>query len=874
MSTAASPREKAIVAFAASYSSGEHPGGGPTLFVGAIVRATESFTSSAISDATGETIDAISIPKDTIGEVKRVKKESYLVNWEGGLPATWCFEQVQAAPPSVGSHVRAITDFVHGKGKGDPQNKIKTGMVGIVKKVDSDGDMYCKWPDLPCKQYSKQWSYYKRNEVVRCAPPIVVGDRVTAQHSFRHGNDQTQVPKGSVGNVIAIHPSTNDYVVHFGHDLGYSIALFERDDVQPLDGVDAAHDAMAADEEEGNTYNGGATLSVGMRVEATAVCGKDPQVPIGNLGTVESIDKHNDFKICFDHPEGANCQWVYYKKRSIKAATLRPGDYVQLVCDTSVDDGAAVGDIGVVESIDDEKAHAKCQFNKGRATIDGLSLSSLISIARPLKVSDVVIACRAFNHESKTEDEVPVGTIGSVKETNGRYSRVVFPTLNPPIRWVRTYRQEVRHLTDEEVASGMATAHFKHASSSEENEIALALDGISINEKDWKQSHKKEQDETDSHRILFCISAGEAGIGNGDTVTFTKDDKEYTCVVIDFNVEDKTYDLQVLVNGKKTSVVLPNITKKQVKRIAAGLGQKSRGDDIDLRGPWSGDVSMLLQTLGDDFGFSISKRSGSAPARDKLLITLSEYFAEHQWDYDYYWVYYSGHGSSSGGKWCLPENTRVGFEDVRDVWKESRAAKRGARLIIVSDSCYSGKWCEALKASGDQNIAIQAASVPTSTSADLGWNGGRFTTEWTRLSKKVHPQDTHFKVGDEFVTKKNMETSKMSLKAGMKGVIEKIDSDGDFRVKTYTRCRKDKDSRTGWVYKKWHALAAVDDNETEHNMHEGIVEQLAKAGDVLKKQGCECFCGWDTPVAGEAGEMYVCIRSAPMLFGVPETDTD
>ena len=111
----------------------------------------------------------------------------------------------------------------------------------------------------------------------------------------------------------------------------------------------------------------------------------------------------------------------------------------------------------------------------------------------------------------------------------------------------------------------------------------------------------------------------------------------------------------------------------------------------------------------------------------------------------------------------------------------------------------------------------------------------------------------------------------MSLEAGMKGVIEKIDSDGDFRVKTYTRCRKDKDSRTGWVYKKWHALAAVDDNESEHNTHECIVEQLVKAGDVLKKQGCVCFCGWDTPVAGEAGEMYVRIPSAPMLFGVPET---
>ena len=730
---------------------------------------------------------------------------------------------------------------------------------------------------------------------MRCAPPVVVGDRVIAQHPFRHGNDAPLVPKDSVGDVVAIHPSTNDYVVNFGKEFGISIALYERDDVQPLEGVRSSKNAAAADQEEDGTYNGGPVLDKGMRVEVTEKCGKEPKMKVGSLGTIIKVDAQNDFYVSFDDVSETggkkNTQWVYYQRRQIRGSLPKPGEYVKVVCDTS-DDGVGVGEIGVVKDISHQGAQeakeagevgstAKCLFSEA-PPVD-IPSSSLVSVLRPLKNGDVVVTRQSFNYD-KAAAPVPVGTLGSVvsETSSSGYAKVVFPTLaEDPVRFVRWTYMDVRHLTEEELASGMGEAHFERASSSEQQDIAKALKGIAISESDWAKVHEREKEDTVSHRILFCIAAGEGGIGHGDLVVFThpKTSDQYTCVVIDLNVEDKTYDLQVLVNGKETDVILPNIKKKGVKRLAAGIGQKSKGDDIDLRGPWSGDVSLLLQSLGDDFGFSISKRSGSAGERDEFLVTLHDYFEECQWSYDYYWVYYSGHGSSNGGNWCLPDSTKVGFSDVRGVWNASSASKRGARLVIVSDSCYAGKWCDALRESGDKNIAVQSASVAESTSADMGWNGGRFTSEWTRVAKKVANAKKNgggFKVGDEFELSRDFKTTKYNLKTGLKGVITKIDSDGDYYSKMASKIRdkypgNDKRNNNLWILNKWNIMSATD-GEDQQKIHDGIVKQLEKAGDELKKQGSDCVCGWLDHVEGEDGTKYVQIKSAPLFFAVPETD--
>ena len=108
----------------------------------------------------------------------------------------------------------------------------------------------------------------------------------------------------------------------------------------------------------------------------------------------------------------------------------------------------------------------------------------------------------------------------------------------------------------------------------------------------------------------------------------------------------------------------------------------------------------------------------------------------------------------------------------------------------------------------------------------------------------------------------------------MKGVITELDADGDFKVKTEVNCKPDgkKESTKGWIFKKWKIMLPVDDDDLQKDkIHGAIVNELVDASDILKKQGSDCFCGWIPPVKGEKGESYIQIKSAPLLFGVPQT---
>ena len=81
----------------------------------------------------------------------------------------------------------------------------------------------------------------------------------------------------------------------------------------------------------------------------------------------------------------------------------------------------------------------------------------------------------------------------------------------------------------------------------------------------------------------------------------------------------------------------------------------------------------------------------------------------------------------------------------------------------------------------------------------------------------------------------------------------------------------DKRNNKGWILNKWNIMVSTD-GEDQQKIHDGIVKQLEKAGDELKKQGSDCVCGWLDHVEGEDGTKYVQIKSAPLFFAVPETD--
>jgi hypothetical protein len=179
-----------------------------------------------------------------------------------------------------------------------------------------------------------------------------------------------------------------------------------------------------------------------------------------------------------------------------------------------------------------------------------------------------------------------------------------------------------------------------------------------------------------------------------------------------------------------------------VKELQLVKANTEGSDNVDLKGVWSGDVSTILKTLGGEYDFFISKNCGSAPEKDACKSKLRDFFNERDWEYNYYWLYYSGHGSASGGAWCLPKRGKMRFEDIHECWRGSAGQRGGARLVIVSDSCYCGRLADACEASGATDIAVQASSVAHSTSHESGWSGGVFTKAWCKLIKDIKTGDS------------------------------------------------------------------------------------------------------------------------------------
>lgn len=76
------------------------------------------------------------------------------------------------------------------------------------------------------------------------------------------------------------------------------------------------------------------------------------------------------------------------------------------------------------------------------------------------------------------------------------------------------------------------------------------------------------------------------------------------------------------------------------------------------------------------------------------------------------------------------------LDDCLEVWEEVRGATRGSRLLIVADSCYSGKWISRLRGLPPSelarlNIGIQSAGNARQTvgqASDFSHGGRRFAS--------------------------------------------------------------------------------------------------------------------------------------------------
>lgn len=122
-------------------------------------------------------------------------------------------------------------------------------------------------------------------------------------------------------------------------------------------------------------------------------------------------------------------------------------------------------------------------------------------------------------------------------------------------------------------------------------------------------------------------------------------------------------------------------------------------------------------------------------------------------------IYYSGHGmggekGDTHGAWCFYDGI-IRPKDVILSWRVAnyRHPMKGRKLLIISDSCFSGQWVDDAK--HYKTIYVQAACKPDQKSSDTA-KGGLFTQTWIATKPERYYSDWNslnplFAVGFYFV---------------------------------------------------------------------------------------------------------------------------
>ena len=746
--------------------------GGPAIVAGARVISTKSFK--------GSKLDIPNIKPDRMGTVVLVDKDGdFKVAFDKHSVLRWARRKddcITLAQIKVGDYVRAVKEFDHNK---NTNVKVKPGTTGQVVLIDNDGDYKIKFEG----HSRNRWSIKKKAEVIPVEVPVEVGSAVVARHKFQRQKSKSTpaIEKGTSGIVTRI-DSDGDYLVKFdGLDRPRWALRKYRDVIASSDEPGAAK-ALFANEQGELPITPGMRVRCARKFKGSKRVGKNAFIREGELGTVVKVDGDGDFYVAFD-THSIN-RWALKKAGHVEPAPIVRGSWVRARkrfnhSKRKNKQMVEVGSLGKVSKVDGDGDYL-IKFNEVRRKAWSFHKRQEVEpVPPPITVGATVIARTSFNH-NKGVESVPNKARGVVREVDEdgdfliafegietqrwskkKYVEVILegtpatsdtPTGTPSTSQGGKVEEAAPAAapaapgaadsasdSDDDGGSSSGEASGTPASTSNNNgkmsvsaDLCQRLGAINLND----YLKEKERSKKTMHRIMFQISPGEGGYGKGDLVKFTTDGSgpQQRGKVIGYDRYARTYDLQLMKEGKETDVVVPNVRKRHVRLYK----EQHRGrEDIDLKGVWGGDVSHITEICGKMYGFAVSALSGDAKAKPAFLKNLAKYFEEQDWEWDYYWVYYTGHGSSRQGAWCLPDRTRVSFHDVRRVWRSSSAPSRKARLVIVTDSCYAGSWVEALKKSGDEDIAVQAASVATSTSADMGWGGGRFTRAWKDALKRL-----------------------------------------------------------------------------------------------------------------------------------------
>mmetsp|Transcript_10510 Transcript_10510/g.25756 ORF Transcript_10510/g.25756 Transcript_10510/m.25756 type:complete len:703 (-) Transcript_10510:255-2363(-) len=164
--------------------------------------------------------------------------------------------------------------------------------------------------------------------------------------------------------------------------------------------------------------------------------------------------------------------------------------------------------------------------------------------------------------------------------------------------------------------------------------------------------------------------------------------------------------ISTLVNRRKSRgcfIGVPGTTGTR----AAIVGVAAR-DDEHLPGV-SSDLDLAMSHWGNRSAWT---QYGAKTDKHQAMKNITGYLnddADDDPDADTFVLQWSGHGAGHTGDWCVADGGRITFDDIMGVWDKSRAKARGCLLVLVLDSCHSGKWVELAREHNLQDVTIQAA---------------------------------------------------------------------------------------------------------------------------------------------------------------------
>jgi hypothetical protein len=187
---------------------------------------------------------------------------------------------------------------------------------------------------------------------------------------------------------------------------------------------------------------------------------------------------------------------------------------------------------------------------------------------------------------------------------------------------------------------------------------------------------------------------------------------------------------------------IEGFTPSQQSALAKKMRKRRSGDALpDVQKDVITFDTMLKQMPGDveTLKFVVGKDGGKL-TREAFMKLVKALIVKVP-PKSVYMLYYAGHGSQDRGAFIM-EDGKIYLSDIISVWRDRPGLRRGQKLVIVADSCFSGLMIRELKAIPKEerdvlNIGIQAACLHDEESS-----GGTFTKAFTM--KQLENRNFHW----------------------------------------------------------------------------------------------------------------------------------